>query len=253
MNISEKRQEEIFGKILNFTKNENSKLSKPNILNFSVNRIIFPPSNVVIVDIENIDLEESEDPKNLNDTDNIQNNNIIEISDDGVTIRKEKVYNIFDILGCFSVSKPCSVYLCDELIAKCASKKNWNKDKLEEIVYIHECAHYIHYHLNSGNFRNCPFNIQENTLYLETFAQLITHVISKELSDEHCDIFEKLKKGQSDVYTRYNDYVIACDKNYLLNFFLNPRPINIENVIDFIKIDYDIKNINPEEFIPWHW
>jgi hypothetical protein len=88
---------------------------------------------------------------------------------------------------------------------------------------------------------------------LETFAQLITHVISKELSDEHCDIFEKLKKGQSDVYTRYNDYVIACDKNYLLNFFLNPRPINIENVIDFIKIDYDIKNINPEEFIPWHW
>jgi hypothetical protein len=114
MNISEKRQEEIFGKILNFTKNENSKLSKPNILNFSVNRIIFPPSNVVIVDIENIDLEESEDPKNLNDTDNIQNNNIIEISDDGVTIRKEKVYNIFDILGCFSVSKPCSVYLCDE-------------------------------------------------------------------------------------------------------------------------------------------
>ena len=34
---------------------------------------------------------------------------------------------------------------------------------------------------------------------------------------------------------------------------MSPQTYNNENVIDFIKNHYDIKNINPTEFSPWQW
>jgi hypothetical protein len=179
---------------------------------------------------------------------------MIKLNDQSEFVDLKYITNIFEVLGLFSMTQSCSVYLCDGLIDACAKKNSFDVKVLEEVIYIHECAHFIHYHLNSGSFRNCPFNLQERSLYVETFAQLITHVICKEISNDHFKVFEKLKEGQQDVYALYNEYVIACDKDYLIKLFLSPQPKNNENVIDFIKDNYDIRNLsNLALFHPWQW
>jgi len=237
MNILKDRQEVIFNKILDFIKKDDStiiieSISLPEIQNLDINNALY-----LCLTQEGIITPEM----------------MIKLNDQKEFVDLKNIINIFEVLGLFSMSKSCSIYLCDELIDACAKNKSLDVTNLEEVVYIHECAHYIHYHLNSGNFRNCPFNVQERRLYVETFAQLITHVICKEMSDEHFKVFEKLKEGQQDVYTLYNDYAIAFSKDYLLNLFLTPQPNNDENLIDFIKKDYDVKITDPDRFIAWSW
>jgi len=237
MNILKDRQDVIFNKIIDFITNDDStiiidSICSPKIESLDINKAFY-----LCLTQEGIITPEM----------------MIKLNDQSEFVDLKYVENLFDVLGKFSMRKPCSVYLCDGLIDACAKKNSFDVKVLEEVIYIHECAHYIHYHLNSANFRNCPFNGQKGSLYVETFAQLITHVLCKEISDEHFKVFEKLKEMQQDVYTLYNEYVIACDKDYLLNLFLNPQPNNNEDVIEFIKNNYDIKNLNPEEFIPWHW
>ena len=66
---------------------------------------------------------------------------------------------------------------------------------LAEVVYIHECAHYIHFHVNSVDYINWAAN--ERTLYVETFAQLVTdRMVKKSDVTEvlHCQIFDKLRE-----------------------------------------------------------
>ena len=194
MKIPKDRQEVVFNKIIDFIKNKDStiiieSISLPKIQNLDINKAFY-----LCLTEEGIITPEM----------------MIKINDQSEFVDLKYVENIFDVLGKFSMIKPCSVYLCDGLIDACAKKNSFDVKVLEEVIYIHECAHYIHYNLNSGNFRNCPINVQKRSLYVETFAQLITHVLCKEISDEHFKVFEKLKEGQQDVYTLYNDYFIAC-------------------------------------------
>lgn len=219
------RQREIFDKILTFIEENNANIwadpiALPEIINRdkanSILQVITPEG--FITDEKWSEIE--------------QRNNLTSVK------------NIFDVLGYFSMSKPTAVYLCEELIEAHSKNIDINTHDLEEVVYVHECAHYLHYHLNSGNFRNCPFNAnntENRTLYVETFAQLLTHVISYKLSDRHFEVFNKLKKGQLDVYTAYNKFTIACCKDYLLNLFLNPQLATNTNIIEFIDVDYDCR------------
>ena len=146
--------------------------------------------------------------------------------------------HILDQLGYFDASRPDRVYLCDELINYTVArwlkrlqpnpnvlgfmdKVHWIHEQshripnlLAEVVYIHECAHYIHFHVNSVDYINWAAN--ERTLYVETFAQLVTdRMVKKSDVTEvlHCQIFDKLREQQSDEYTRYYDVKLG-----LLNY-----------------------------------
>jgi hypothetical protein len=159
--------------------------------------------------------------------------------------------NIFDVLGYFSMGSPCSVFLCDEMIKKHAEAKEWCSTILTEVVYIHECAHYIHYHLNSGNFRNCPFKDQEHSLYVETFAQIVTHIVVELLTEDHFKIFHELKNGQSPDYTSYTKEAIACNIKYLLDLFLNPKLHKDKSVLDIVENEYKHPDQNNKPGYLW--
>jgi len=70
-------------------------------------------------------------------------------------------------------------------------------------------------------------------MFVESFAQLVTHKVCEELGDIYLDIFENLKLNQSDVYTNYhkgsntlpNKRYSAYSKIAILNTFL----INLDN------------------------
>lgn len=252
MNITIERQKEIFHKILSFIE-ESEYLSMDN----------YPLPNIDLLSIESATLlsitkygilmhpaqYDKYEQGIIEDNHNERLNEEL-VGDNLENALINQSVNIFDILGYFSMISPCSVFLCDELIEKYSKAKNCDKNILTEVVYIHECAHYIHYHLNSANYRNCPFNVNERSLYVETFAQLITHVIAKDLSQEHLSCFKVLLSNQSDVYTRYKDFAIACSKDFLIDLFLNPQQKNKCNIIEFIELNYDIENWD-ENFMAW--
>lgn len=252
MNITIERQKEIFHKILSFI-NQSESYTTDNILLPHINLLSLERALLFSQTNEGFLMHPAQYDKYkrgiTEDNHNEWSNKELEGKDLEDALINQSI-NIFDILGCFSMSSPCSVFLCDELIEMYSKAKNCDKNILTEVVYIHECAHYIHYHLNSGNYRNCPFNINESSLYVETFAQLITHVIAKNLSQEHLTCLKELLSNQSDVYTRYKDFAIACSKDFLIDLFLNPKQKNKCNIIEFIELNYDIENWD-ENFMAW--
>lgn len=231
------RQREIFDKILTFIEANNANIwtdpiAIPEIINIdkanSILQVITPEGFLT--------------PEQWSEIE--QRNNLTSVN------------NILDVLGYFSMSKPSAVFLCEELIDAHSTNMGISNNDLEEVVYVHECAHYIHYHLNSGNYRNCPFNannIEDRSLYVETFAQLLTHVISYKLSNRHFVVFDKLKKGQLDVYTAYDKFAVACCKDYLLNLFLNPQIATNKNIIEFIDSDYDCRRQQKADVCDTPW
>ena len=174
--------------------------------------------------------------------------------------------HILDQLGYFDASRPDRVYLCDELINYTVArwlkrlqpnpnvlgfidKVHWIHEQsqripnlLAEVVYIHECAHYIHFHVNSVDFINWAAN--ERTLYVETFAQLVTdRMVKKSDVTEvlHCQIFDKLREQQSDEYTRYYDREEECILNFkelviFETFFNSNYPKNLESKQGIIRL-----------------
>lgn len=104
----------------------------------------------------------------------------------------------FDTLGYFDCITPERVYLCVDKINELALRKRFNPAIVAEIVAIHEISHFVHYHLIGAKFF-CAWN----RLFLESFAQLLTHKVCQELSDEHYQTFSTMKEGQSTVYTDY--------------------------------------------------
>jgi hypothetical protein len=167
--------------------------------------------------------------------------------------------NIFDFLGYFKKSAPDRVFLCEERIDKTVEwwikriKEKYTdrllfipddtdlifsnvkeiKEKLTEIIYIHECAHYLHFHINEEDYIKWP--PKDRKMYVETFAQLLTDRMVKvagPMELMHSQIFEHLKKGQEEEYNIYSS------DNYLLNTypdfiiyetFLCPNTINAQN------------------------
>ena len=174
--------------------------------------------------------------------------------------------HILDQLGYFDASRPDRVYLCDELINYTVArwlkrlqpnpnvlgfidKVHWIHEQshripnlLAEVVYIHECAHYIHFHVNSVDFINWAAN--ERTLYVETFAQLVTdRMVKKSDVTEvlHCQIFDKLREQQSDEYTRYYDREVECILNFkelvIFETFVNSNYLkNLESKQGIIRL-----------------
>ena len=104
----------------------------------------------------------------------------------------------FDTLGYFDCITPERVYLCVDKINELALRKQFNPSIVAEIVAIHEISHFVHYRLIGAKFF-CP----PNRLFLESFAQLLTHKVCQELSNEHYQTFSTMKEGQSTVYTDY--------------------------------------------------
>ena len=174
--------------------------------------------------------------------------------------------HILDQLGYFDASRPDRVFLCDELIKFTVErwlkrlqpnpnvlgfidKVHWIHEQshripnlLAEVVYIHECAHYIHFHVNSVDFINWAAN--ERTLYVETFAQLVTdRMVKKSDVTEvlHCQIFDKLREQQSDEYTRYYDRKEECVLNFkelvIFETFVNSNYLkNLESKQGIIRL-----------------
>ena len=123
-------------------------------------------------------------------------------------VKKEKPGDkeiLFEFLGYFDSSNPERVFLCPDLINKYS-----DAELVEEIVYIHEVAHYLHYHIREAHGKDFIFlantneNKEKRKIIVESFAQLITHKVCLGLSAEHYKIFEKLQEGQSIEYTYYN-------------------------------------------------
>lgn len=132
--------------------------------------------------------------------------------------------DIFDCLGYFSIDTPISVFLVENKINLFSEKQKINKETLIEIIYIHECAHYIHYHLNTDDFIN--WNKDNRPHYVESWAQLLTERTINEsifLKHDHKEVFENLLLNQERQYidyrtdncgyTKYPDFVIV---NYYL-------------------------------------
>lgn len=109
---------------------------------------------------------------------------------------------ILDTLGYFSCKTPDSVFLCTQKINDYSTKKSMDSTIVAEIVAIHEIAHYIHYSL-LGDQIFCNSITKDRTLFVESFAQLLTHKVCQNLSIEHYQTFDRIKVGQSEVYTDY--------------------------------------------------
>ncbi|MFN5890978.1 MAG: hypothetical protein ACK448_11335 [Bacteroidota bacterium] len=156
---------------------------------------------------------------------------------------------IFDMLGYFSVDTPSSVFLVENKINVFSEKQKINKETLIEIIYIHECAHYIHYHLNTEDFIN--WNKSDRPHYVESWAQLLTERMVNDsdfIQLDHKIVFDMLLLNQESEYTDYRtkeyrytefpDYVIL--NYFLLSFqlmdkkFLVTRNKN-QSLIDYLK------------------
>lgn len=130
--------------------------------------------------------------------------------------------NIFEVLGFFRVNTSDQVYLCPANILYYVAHKFNHPDfwKVElqivtEIVFVHECAHWLHYKLNAQDF------VRGTKNYIESWAQLCTKRMCVELGAKYCQVFEEMLKGQSKEYTCFTKYQ-AFELGAILEFFLKP-------------------------------
>jgi hypothetical protein len=154
--------------------------------------------------------------------------------------------NVFEVLGFFSAATPDQVYLCPANILYYAASKFNHPDfwKVElqiitEIVFIHECAHWLHYKLNAYDYGRGTKN------YLESWAQLCTKRMCIDLGAKYCQVFERMLEGQSEEYRCFTEYQ-EMKLGRVLQFFLKPLPqdpllkdlgdIGLENKLDITAL-----------------
>jgi hypothetical protein len=126
----------------------------------------------------------------------------------------EKEYDedaIFDCLGFFSCLEPNKIYLCKKNIEDYCNKNGKDVAIIAEIIAIHEIAHFIHFHLTPNILCKPTYNEKEK-IFLESFAQLITHKVCILLGETYMDNFNELKKGQGKEYTEYHVEDLTCEK-----------------------------------------
>lgn len=162
---------------------------------------------------------------------------------------------IFDILGYFSYEIPDSIFLCKKNIEKYCEEHKQNINFVSEIIYLHETAHYLHYHLNSQVFaKNEKISSDNRKLFIESFAQLLTHKAAQETSSLHFEVFEYLKQNQPIEYTLYDevksDYKIPLSvypKEVIFDLFLNSSQIGalMGSAISMLE-SWIKKNPNPK-------
>ena len=162
--------------------------------------------------------------------------------------KKDHEEDIFDTLGFFSCNSPDNIYLCLNNINDYSLKNNLNPNLVAEIIAIHEISHFVHF-WSIGKELFC----KNNDLFYESFAQLLTHKVCQDNSEEHLKCFEKLKEGQSSVYTDYHSKKI----DYIgLPISFLPWNIHINSFINIKEVPDDLYSItieNLEKYLLQHY
>lgn len=141
--------------------------------------------------------------------------------------------NLFDILGYFSEKTSDSIYLSPKKIEASSNKKDVDVALFTNIIYIHETAHYFHFHsrekFNTGDFGKMK------AIMAESFAQLLTHRVCQQLNNKALlDIFVSLTDKQPIEYRQYNiPYETLINKD-------DPKPVmknfSVESIVKaFVK------------------
>lgn len=123
--------------------------------------------------------------------------------------------SLFDALGYFRPDKSDAIYLCPKKIEKSAQKHKVGPELLASIVFIHETAHYFHFHARQI-FHESPF-AKMTALFCESFAQLLTHRVCQKFTNMPIllSTFLKLTEGQS---IEYRQYKISHEYDDFLGF-----------------------------------
>jgi hypothetical protein len=185
-----------------------------------------------------------------------------------IQLTDEQRQHLFDVLGCFNSAKPDRVFLFPDRINQIYDTLIAAKDvipsidynrpitvrDLAEVVYIHECAHYIHFHINCNNF--LEHNAKNRKFYLESFAQLLTHrlVCSASEFDLLKILFMRLSENQDKAYTDYKTGEVAFHlfpEELVFQYFLifNKQEMCVFFEIEFKLIvhDYKLKETDSEK------
>lgn len=115
---------------------------------------------------------------------------------------------LFDTLGFFRSSEKDRVFLCPDRIFRYADQwGNIRKEKLQaliEIIYIHEVAHYVHYHYRPDDFDKCASDKD----YIETWAQMCTwYYCSNDENPIKAEVFCELLNGQASEYLKFKKFL----------------------------------------------
>jgi len=153
--------------------------------------------------------------------------------------------NIFELLGYFKTASPDSVFLCPKIIEAYSLRNGIDIDLIYLIVYVHECAHYIHYRLNKEHFKESPFSDFEGKWYKESFAQLVTHLYVEDDARRFAT-FNQLKLNQPREYIDYCKayHLGKYESSFIIEIFLNTSKIQFsknatfEGVLEYHKNKY---------------
>ena len=167
--------------------------------------------------------------------------------------KNDKIWlNIFEILGYFKMSSPESVFLCPKIIEAYSLSKRIDIELIYLIIYVHECAHYIHHWLNKEHFKVSPFSDFNDKLYQESFAQLVTHLYVED-DAKLFTTFNQLKLNQPSEYIDYcKAYHLGRYESELIKeIFLNTSKVlysenaTFKGVLEEHVIKY--KGLNPTD------
>ena len=166
-----------------------------------------------------------------------QENKIESINDLFEHENKIKINQWFDLLGWFDSSEANrnKVYLCEPLIKKCATNLKCDEHSLTQLIYAHELAHYFHFNINQNGWEQyrkrsiSPFS-DLFVYYVESFAQLCTHAIARNLDsfgNNHLIILENLTERSPAPYKYYKDKgLTTMAREVIIEFYLNCNSIS---------------------------
>jgi len=115
--------------------------------------------------------------------------------------------SIEELLGCY-VPNQRQIIIYDRGIEWCAKRNGFDKNSLENVVIIHELAHWITHLVPGVTTRNWDldlFNRTETNVH-EGFAQLLTWWVAEKVGKEFKDTFEKLNRNQSSAYHVFEQF-----------------------------------------------
>lgn len=146
----------------------------------------------------------------------------------------------FDILGYFNQETNDSIHLCPQKIIDSATRRGEDVEILTTIVYIHETAHYFHFHarklFNASGFKD------KKKMFSESFAQLLTHRVCQKLRSNpkllntFLDFTDKLP-------IEYKQYKIPYEKKIFLGLDKNGKEISEKEMINIVMQNFSASSI----------
>jgi len=122
-------------------------------------------------------------------------------------IKQPETISIEEVLGCYIASQR-TIVLFDRGIDWCVKKNRFSRSTLENIVLIHELAHWLTHRMPGRSTRNWNldlFNRTETAVH-EGLAQLFTWWIAEKTGGEFKEAFERLNSHQSAPYHVFEQY-----------------------------------------------